>query len=138
MGLLNTNQEVNTMTSILDESDTDYEPSERGASNRFDCISQAPSLDRYRYLWAQVFCFGILEAVRGLEAENEDAFYWLLTDQDHPGSFTWLCDLFDLDVVAARYKVCDLRARYLSGEVGPRLAFWEYKRNKMSFNTDHV
>lgn len=61
-------------------------------------------------LWAYVFVQGIRDYTearrRGFTSEGSSEVYWFESDIDeHPGSFLWLCELFDLDPTRARSAV---------------------------------
>lgn len=76
-------------------------------------------------LWGAVLQAGIIEAARGFfeiqkhkaatpdaplkVTENVSAYYWLVSNRNTPGSFVWLCDLFNADAEQTRGK---LRSRF--------------------------
>lgn len=51
-------------------------------------------------LWAAVFAVGIQESAEEFRSGYEP--FWFYSDDRHPGSFVWLCELFDLDPERAR------------------------------------
>lgn len=44
----------------------------------------------YKRLWAAVFHLGVLDAI----ADRYKGRQWLSRNEHHPGSFSWLCELF--------------------------------------------
>lgn len=59
-------------------------------------------------LWASVFHNGLVHAAQAWMAKSYDDNYphpdvvWFDSNEAHPGSFSWLCDLFNLDTERAR------------------------------------
>jgi hypothetical protein len=51
-------------------------------------------------LWAAVFAVGIQESAETVKDGREP--YWFYADDHYPGSFVWLCELFDLEPERAR------------------------------------
>lgn len=57
-------------------------------------------------LWAAVFHLGVQDAV----ADRNKGRYWLYKDDHYPGSFSWLCELFNHNheyirqLVVAKFK----------------------------------
>jgi hypothetical protein len=51
-------------------------------------------------LWAAVFHRGLIDAADAFRKGAE--FPWITSQEKHPGSFIWLCDLFDMDPDIAR------------------------------------
>ena len=78
---------------------------------------RAPEMEPYYRLWAAVFRAGVSEAMAEIQARAEglpaaicatryaNALAWMNEERDRgPGSFVWLCDLWDLD--PARVRNC--------------------------------
>ena len=58
-------------------------------------------------LWASVFRIGMVDVARdfAVGSKGGGALHWFWADDYYPGSFTWLCDLFDVDVDRSRTVV---------------------------------
>jgi hypothetical protein len=52
-------------------------------------------------LWAAVFRLGLADAALHFRNTGEQS-PWISCDDRHPGSFIWLCELFDIDPDYAR------------------------------------
>jgi hypothetical protein len=65
----------------------------------------------YRSLWASV----ILQAIRDIDTcENSDrdlALDYILDDREYIGSFTWICDVLNLDSTAIRQRALTREGR---------------------------
>ena len=51
-------------------------------------------------IWASVMSVGIADTVRAWKAGER--FPWFESDVHYPGSFVWLCELFDMDPAQVR------------------------------------
>lgn len=64
----------------------------------------------YKRLWAAVFYMGLKDAAESLKLclqngepwQKFEPLMWVYSPLNEPGSFLWLCDLFDLNPVQAR------------------------------------
>ena len=78
---------------------------------------RAPEVAPYYHLWASVMRAGISEATAEIQARAEgisagicanrygNALAWMTEERDRgPGSFVWLCDLWDLDPARVRNR----------------------------------
>lgn len=70
-------------------------------------------------LWAAVFSQGARDyaiscMIREPLAAEPQVWFW--SDEDHIGSFVWLCDVFNLQPRHARSQIL-LRLRHLAGRV---------------------
>lgn len=64
-------------------------------------------------LWLAAGIQGIhdyLELKSFMRREQKEAAQWLFSENEEPRSFRWLCDLFEVDVDAARDKLRKARA----------------------------
>ncbi len=61
-------------------------------------------------LWGAAFIGGINDTVAHWKEGRE--YHWFDDDRDYPGSFVWLCDLFNIGVEQARSSV-RMKARQL-------------------------
>ena len=55
-------------------------------------------------LWAEVFRTGVQDAAFAAKKGNLN-YLWLMDDACFPGSFVWLCELFDVAPDTARNKI---------------------------------
>ena len=66
-------------------------------------------------MWAAVFRAGLLDAADNFKLGYRNS--WFESDDQYPGSFVWLCDLFNLDPDKARSMVrMKYRALIRSGD----------------------
>lgn len=73
-----------------------------------DDIDTLPDAKPYRRLWAAVFKKGISDACTakaGKAGPGDARLAWFYSDAVFPGSFVWLCHLFDLTPDSARTSV---------------------------------
>ncbi len=63
--------------------------------------------DPMRHLWAAVFDRGVRDfATSWFRGDKEsEPKIWFWSDERHPGSFAWLCEVFDIRVQEARNRV---------------------------------
>ena len=81
-------------------------------------LTAVPTLDPQTQaclnLWAEVFRVGLMDAAEFYKKSLTPP-YWITSDNTHPGSFIWLCDLFnmDSDIVRTKWRM-NLRKIYRS------------------------
>lgn len=75
-------------------------------------FAPGPAVDsniaRIKKMWATCFHLGVeeyKEAVRRGKPELEPAIEWLHCDEQRPGSFNWLCGVFNFDADRVRSEI---------------------------------
>lgn len=54
-------------------------------------------------LWAEVFRVGLVDAAESVKKGCAEP-YWIMSNEDHIGSFVWRCELFDYNPDTIRSK----------------------------------